>query len=122
MPGYEIDFAHLDDVPAKIKGKFGFLYTVVSKRPYQRRDGAASGVLILRTCCAECGQPFEQSAGLRCQNLLRRCVPHRAAQKPATAAAQAAYDAGVKRSHETQRANRAKRKAALVEPEYDPFA
>lgn len=58
----------------------GQVYVVVGKRPYLRRDGVLTSLLVLGARCAVCGDWFEFSVAARSRliGLNRRCATHKA--------------------------------------------
>ena len=82
----------------------GQRYVVVDTQPHRRKDGTPTTLIVWRSHCSDCGQPFELTTPLATKWPNRRCPRHRAPGRAVTAAA---------RQH-TRRgfAKRAARKAA----------
>ena len=64
----------------------GQRYVVVGSDRHVRTDGETVPIILWRSRCAECGEPFECRTGLKAQALNRRCEMHRRPGKAATAA------------------------------------
>lgn len=52
-------------------------FEVVQVEPYTRKDGAASRLIVWRTTCLNCAEPFEVTTGMKTSGMNRRCPMHR---------------------------------------------
>lgn len=57
-------------------------FELIGSKPHLRKDGAETVLLIWRTACAECGDPFECPSPLVTSGLTRRCIEHSQPGKP----------------------------------------
>ena len=62
----------------------GQVYEVVAVKPWKRRDGTPTKVLVWRTRCPDCGGVVEFSTGLMVWSWRRRCDACKKPGKPVT--------------------------------------
>ena len=65
----------------------GQRYVVVDTRLHRRKDGTPTTLIVWRSHCSDCGQPFELTTPLATKWPNRRCPMHRAPGRAVTAAA-----------------------------------
>ena len=65
----------------------GQRYVVVDSRPYRRTDGTPTTLIVWRSHCSDCGQPFELTTPLVTKWPNRRCPAHHAPGRAVAAAA-----------------------------------
>ena len=65
----------------------GQRYVVIDIRPYRRKDGTSTTLIVWRSHCSNCGQPFELTTPLATKWPNRRCPAHHAPGQAVTAAA-----------------------------------
>ena len=82
----------------------GQRYVVIDIRPYRRKDGTPTTLIVWRSHCSDCGQPFELTTPLATKGPNRRCPAHHAPGQAVAAAARQRTRRGF--------AKRAARKAA----------
>jgi hypothetical protein len=73
--------ARLATVGKRIRWK-GQSYTLIRIKPYERKDGRMSVVLVWQSRCAECGKSFEASTGRNPSSWKRRCPEHAIRGRP----------------------------------------
>ena len=66
----------------------GQVYTVVSERSYQRKDGQMTTLVTWQSHCPNCGSPFEFECGKNggLKHIQRRCNRHKSPGKPVSVA------------------------------------
>jgi hypothetical protein len=57
-------------------------YTAIEVRPYIRRNGGASQLILWRGKCVHCGAAFEVQGGGNVEKLARTCPEHRGMRNP----------------------------------------
>lgn len=73
----DVRFAEIPHLGAAFLIK-GQRFNLVGYRDHERRDGVTTTLLVWKSHCAECGQPFETCSPALQLPESRRCKPHRA--------------------------------------------